>query len=168
MNPMIPSLHGSKMSSSQPPDTKIMFLDDVKAIENKVLEAPWHGLDTAENGILSLVKNVLMPVAQLHLEQQTAMGTMDVNGVGYTNGDTPVEASAARGAAFTVEVDGKCRTFSSYSDIEKSLANGSIQPHAIRTAVAKGVNNLLDHIRKMYKDDPEWQAVDKLAYPVTI
>ena len=168
MNPMIPSLHGSKMSSSQPPDTKIMFLDDAKAIENKVLGAPWHGLDTAENGILSLVKNVLIPAAQLHLEQQTAMDTLDVNGAGYTNGDTPMEASAARGAAFTVEVDGERRTFSSYSDMEKSLADGSIQPNAIRTAVAKGINNLLDHVRKMYKNDPEWQAVDKLAYPDTI
>ncbi len=66
-----------------------------------------------------------------------------------------------------VEVDGKWRTFSSYSDVEKSLADGSIQPDTIKAAVAKEVDVLLDHVRKMYKNDPEWQAVDKLAYPET-
>ena len=167
MNPMIPNLHGSKMSSSHPPKTKIMFLDDAEAIKDKIVEAPWHGLDTAKNGVLSLLKNVLIPIAQLQLEKQNAMGTTEINGAGYTNGDTTMGKSAARGAAFMVSVDGKCRTFSSYSDVEHSLADGSIQPDTIKTAVAKEVDDLLDHVRKMYKNDPEWQAVDKLAYPET-
>ncbi|KAK3169209.1 hypothetical protein OEA41_008592 [Lepraria neglecta] len=167
MNPMIPNLHGSKMSSSHPPKTKIMFLDDVEAVKSKVIEAPWHGLDTVKNGVLSLLKNVLIPIAQLQLEQQDALGTTEINGAGYTNGETPMGTSAAKGAVFTVEVDGKCRNFSSYSDVEQSLADGSIQPDAIKAAVAKGIDDLLDHVRKMYKNHPEWQAVDKLAYPET-
>ena len=144
-----------------------MFLDDGGAVEKKILEAPWHGLDAAKNGILSLLKNVLIPITQHQLEQQKVMGTMEVNGAGYTNGDTLMGASAAKGAAFMVETDGKCCTFSSYSDLEHSLADGSIQSDAIKTAVAKGVNDLLEHVRRAYKDDPEWQAVDKLAYPET-
>ena len=145
-----------------------MFLDDAEAIENKVTEAPWYGLDTAKNGVLSLLRNVLIPIAQLQLEQQIAMGTTGVDGAGYTNGDTPMGSSAAKGAVFAVEVAGKCRAFTSYRDVEQSLADGSIQPDAVKTAVAKGVNTLLDHVRKMYENDPEWQAVDKMAYPKTI
>lgn len=165
MNPMIPSLVGSKMSSSHPPKTKIMFLDDVETVENKVIEAPWHGLDATKNGVLSLLKNVLIPIAQLQQQQQNAMGMTEANGVGYTNGNTPMGVSAAKGVAFMIEVDGNCHTFSSYTDVEQSLRDGIIQPDAIKTAVAKAVNVLLDHVRKIYKDDAEWQAVDELAYP---
>ncbi len=167
MNPMIPNLHGSKMSSSHPPNTNIMFLDDAEAVKSKIVEAPWHGLDTAKNGVLSLLKNVLIPIAQLQLEQQNTMGTTEINGAGYTNGDTTMGKSATKGAAFMVELDGKWRTFSSYSDVEKSLADGNIQPDTIKAAVAKEVDVLLGHVRKMYKNDLEWQAVDKLAYPET-
>lgn len=165
MNPMIPNLHGSKMSSSHPPKTKIMFLDDVEAVKQKVLEAPWHGLDTDMNGILSLVKNVLIPAAQLQLEQKKSNETNEVNGAGYTNGETVMRSSAAESAVLLVDVEGKRHTFASYSHVEESLAGGSIQPDAVRVAVAEGINCLLDHVRKMYENDPEWQTIDKLAYP---
>lgn len=167
MNPMIPNLHGSKMSSSHPPKTKIMFLDDVEAVKQKVLEAPWHGLDTDKNGILSLVKNVLIPAAHLQLEQKKLNETSEVNGAGYTNGETAMRSSAAESAVFLVDLDGKRHTFSSYSHVEESLAGGTIQPDEVRVAVAEGINGLLDHVRKMYKSDLEWQTIDKLAYPDT-
>lgn len=105
-----------------------MFLDDVEASKNKVIRASRHDLDTAKNGVLSSLKHVLIPMAQLELEHQKAMDTIETNGVGYTNGDTLMGTSAAKGAAFMVEVDGKCHTFSSYlySKVEQSLADGSI------------------------------------------
>ena len=167
MNPMIPNLHGSKMSSSHPPETKIMFLDDGDAVRGKILEAPWHGLDTMTNGVLSLLKNVLFPAVQLHLEQQKALNGWEVNGVGSAKSNPLVDSSAIKGAAFVVEVDGKYRAFSSYNDVAQSLADGSIRPDAIKVAVAKGIDDLLDHVRTMYKNDPEWQAIDKSAYPAT-
>ena len=167
MNPMIPNLHGSKMSSSHPPETKIMFLDDGDAVRGKILEAPWHGLDATTNGVLSLLKNVLFPVVQLQLEQQKALDGSEVNGVGPAKNIALKGSSAVKSGAFIVEVDGKCRTFSSYSDLARSLADGDIKPDAIKAAVAKGINDLLDHVRKMYNNDPEWQAIDKSAYPTT-
>ena len=167
MNPMIPNLHGSKMSSSHPPETKIMFLDDAETVKNKFLSAPWHDLDTATNSVLSLLKHVLIPIAQLQLEQHDTVDAIQINGAGHVNGDTVPQTSAAKGAVFAIEVDGICRTFSSYSDVEQSLTDGSIQPDDIKTAVAKGVDDLLEHVRKMYKDNSEWQAVDNLAYPET-
>lgn len=167
MNPMIPNLHGSKMSSSHPPKTKIMFLDDVETVKHKVLEAPWHGLDTEKDGVLSLVKNVLIPAAQLQLEQKNSNDTNKVNGAGYTNDETAIRSSGAESAVFVVDVDGKRHQFSSYSHVEESLAGGTIQPDAVRVAVSEGINGLLDHVRKMYKNDPEWQTIDKLAYPDT-
>ena len=167
MNPMIPSLHGSKMSSSHPPNTKIMFLDDAEVVKKKVLEAPWPGLDTTKNGVLSLLKNVLIPVAQFQLEQRNATGASDINGAVYTNGDTIMATSVAEDIAFTIEVDGKRRIFSSYNEVGQSLADGSIQPDAVKIAVAKGITDLLNHVRKMFENDLEWQIVDKLAYPET-
>lgn len=164
MNPMVPNLHGSKMSSSHPPQTKVMFLDDVEAIKDKVYEAPWRGLNTAENGVLSLLSNVLIPIAQLQLEQN-AKGTLETKDAVNINGSTHMEAAAAKGAVFMVEINGKFRSFSSYSEIEQSLIDGSVQPDAIKAAVAKGVDDLLVHVRKLYKNDPDWQAVDKMAYP---
>ncbi len=68
-----------------------------------------HGtvLDTAKNDILSLLKNVLISIAQLLSNQQNAMGRTGIIGAGYTNGDIPMGTSAAEGTVFTVEVDGK-------------------------------------------------------------
>ena len=144
-----------------------MFLDDGDAVRGKVLEAPWHGLDTTKNGVLSLLKNVLFPAVQLQLEQQKALDGREVNGVDSTKNNTLTCSPAVKGAAFVVEEDGKYRAFSSYNDLAQSLADGSISPDAIKMAVAKGIDDLLDHVRKMYKDDLEWQAIDKSAYPAT-
>ena len=144
-----------------------MFLDDGDAVRGKVLEAPWHGLDTTKNGVLSLLKNVLFPAVQLQLEQQKALDGIEVNGVGSTKSDTLAGSPAVKGVAFVVEEDGKCRAFSSYNDLAQSLADGIIKPNAIKVAVAKGIDDLLDYVRKMYNNDAEWQAIDKLAYPAT-
>ena len=144
-----------------------MFLDDAETVKNKVLSAPWRDLDTATNSVLSLLKHVLIPIAQLRLEQQNTVNGIKIDANGHNNDDTVMCTSAAKGAVFATEIDGIRRTFSSYSDVEQSLIDGSIQPDDIKTAVAKGVDDLLDHVRKMYKENSEWQAVDSLAYPET-
>ena len=144
-----------------------MFLDDGDAVRGKVLEAPWHGLDATSNGVLSLLKNVLFPVVQLQLEQQKVLNGSKVNGVGPAKSYALMGSSAVKSGAFNVEVDGKCCAFSSYNDLAQSLADGDIKPDAIKVAVAKGIDDLLDHVRKMYNNDPEWQAIDKSAYPTT-
>lgn len=144
-----------------------MFLDDAETVKKKVLSAPWRDLDTATNSVLSLLKHVLIPIARLQLEQRDTVDAIQINGAGHVNGDTVPQTSAAKGGVFAIEVDGICQTFSSYSDVEQSLTDGTIQPHDIKTAVAKGVDDLLDHVRKTYEGNSEWQAVDNLAYPET-
>ena len=164
MNPMIPSLFGTKMSSSHPPNTKIMFLDDVKAVHDKVLEAPWPGIDATKNGVLALVKSVLIPVARLQAEQRSVSALHDTNGTHYTNGDTPSQTATDDSALFTVETSDKCMTFSSYEEVEQSLSDDLLQPDEIKIAVAQHVNALLDHVRRIYGRDEEWQTIDKVAY----
>ena len=142
-----------------------MFLDNAETVKNKILSAPWHDLDTATNSVLSLLKYVLIPVARLQLEQQHTVDAIQINGAGHVNGDTVPQS--AKGAIFAIEVDGICQTFSSYDDVEQSLIDGNIQPDDIKTAVARGIDDLLGHVRKMYKDNSEWQTIDNLAYPET-
>lgn len=168
MNPMIPNLHGSKMSSSHPPDSKIMFLDDAETVERKILEAPWRGLDPAENGVLSIIKFVLLPVAELQCKRQRADESSNDKEHVYINGDSHLSNSVSKGANFKIETDGKCHIFESYDDFAQSLTSGIIQPGDAKAAAIKGINSLLRHVRKIYENDSEWQAVDALAYPETV
>lgn len=165
MNPMIPSLHGSKMSSSHPSNTKIMFLDDVQAVNDKILEAPWPGLDTAKNGVLSLLKNVLIPVAKLQAEQHRVGTAKNAKGAHLMNGDTSSHIIATNDTVFAVETSDRSIGFTSYEEVEQSLAEENLQVDAVKVAVAKSINSLLEYVRRIYGSDVEWQTVDKVAYP---
>ena len=65
MNPMVRGLEGGKMSASDP-DSKIDILDDAKTVERKLKKAVCAPRDTSsENGVLSFVKYVLLPISEL-------------------------------------------------------------------------------------------------------
>ena len=65
MNPMVRGLEGGKMSASEP-DSKIDILDDAKTVERKIKKAVCAPRDTSsENGVLSFVKFVLLPISEL-------------------------------------------------------------------------------------------------------
>jgi tyrosyl-tRNA synthetase len=65
MNPMVRGLEGGKMSASEP-DSKIDILDDAKTVERKIKKAICAPRDTSsENGVLSFVKYVLLPISEL-------------------------------------------------------------------------------------------------------
>lgn len=156
------------MSSSHPPDSKIMFLDDAETVERKILEAPWRGLDPAENGVLSLIKSILIPVAQLQCKRQSANESNKDKEHVYINGNSHLSNTMAKDANFKIEAEGKCHLFTSYDDFAQSLTRGIIQPSDAKAAAIKGINSLLRHVRKIYENDLEWQAVDVLAYPETV
>merc|ERR1712127_1092795 len=62
MNPMVPGLTGSKMSSSEE-DSKIDLLDSAAAVKKKLKKAFCEPGNIADNGVLSFCKYVIFPVA---------------------------------------------------------------------------------------------------------
>ena len=61
MNPMVPGLQGTKMSSSDA-DSKIDLLDTPAALKKKLKKAFCEPGNIADNGILSFCKYVIFPV----------------------------------------------------------------------------------------------------------
>ncbi|ORX67727.1 Nucleotidylyl transferase, partial [Basidiobolus meristosporus CBS 931.73] len=65
MNPMVPGLTGSKMSASDV-DSKLDLLDEPKTVEKKIKKAFCEEGNVTENGVLSFVKYVLLPISSLN------------------------------------------------------------------------------------------------------
>ena len=61
MNPMVPGLQGTKMSSSDA-DSKIDLLDTPAALKKKLKKAFCEPGNISDNGILSFCKYVIFPV----------------------------------------------------------------------------------------------------------
>ncbi|KIW76042.1 hypothetical protein Z517_10787 [Fonsecaea pedrosoi CBS 271.37] len=92
MNPMLPNLYGDKMSSSHPPHTKIMFLDDEATVEEKVRAGYLSSDEVSRNGVLATLRDVLIPLSQLQMERWVG-GTASVERVGDTpTHDTPLSS----------------------------------------------------------------------------
>ena len=64
MNPMVPGLAGGKMSASDP-DSKIDLLDNPDAVTKKLKKAHAIPKQIEENGVVSFVEYVLLPVSAL-------------------------------------------------------------------------------------------------------
>jgi tyrosyl-tRNA synthetase len=64
MNPMVPGLQGGKMSSSEP-DSKIDILDPPDVVRRKLRKSPLEPREVDNNGVLSFIQYVLLPVSQL-------------------------------------------------------------------------------------------------------
>lgn len=61
MNPMVPGLQGTKMSSSEE-DSKIDLLDSTAAVKKKLKKAFCEPGNVEDNGILAFCKFVVFPV----------------------------------------------------------------------------------------------------------
>jgi tyrosyl-tRNA synthetase len=66
MNPMVPGLGGGKMSASDP-NSKIDLLDIPEVVKKKIKAAFCEG-NIEENGVLSFVGAVLIPISELRKE----------------------------------------------------------------------------------------------------
>jgi tyrosyl-tRNA synthetase len=64
LNPMVPGLHGGKMSSSDP-DSKIDLLDPPETVAKKIKKAHAAPQVVEENGLLAFIEFVLLPAARL-------------------------------------------------------------------------------------------------------
>lgn len=169
MNTMLPGLTCSKMSASLP-NSKIDCLDPPDVVCKKIFKVTCIEGEVIGNGILPLLKILLIPISKLRLEKmQGKTSIADSKGTTITGDRRPfISLDAPEGTVFTVEVDAKERVFKhykSYDEIERDFKEKKLRSDPLKTAVASAINELLANIRKSFEGNEEWQRVQKLAYP---
>ncbi|KAL2017859.1 hypothetical protein VTK56DRAFT_1604 [Thermocarpiscus australiensis] len=138
LNPMVPGLHGGKMSSSDP-DSKIDLLDPPETVAKKIKKAHAAPQVVEENGLLAFIEFVLLPAARLR-------GT----------------------AEFRVDRDRDGLEPLVYTDIEKireDYKNDVLTPQLIKPAITRELNALLAPIQQAFQASKEWQETAEKAYP---
>ncbi|KAI9803846.1 MAG: hypothetical protein M1825_001726 [Sarcosagium campestre] len=144
MNPMVPGLAGGKMSASDP-DSKIDLLDSADAVRKKLRKAYAPPQETDGNGIVSFVEYVLLPVSALKSDDG--------------QGSFTVERRPGEGDAVT------------YSDIDQLKADyraDKLTPQLLKSAVTTALVDLLAPIQADFQASPEWQKIEKSAYPPAV
>ncbi|KEQ95251.1 hypothetical protein AUEXF2481DRAFT_39790 [Aureobasidium subglaciale EXF-2481] len=137
MNPMIPGLQGSKMSSSEP-ESKIDLLDSAEVVTKKLKKAVAAPKIVADNGILSFVEHVLLPFSALQTGEPK----------------------------FVVERrEGEPLVYTTIEKMHEDYANDILSPQALKPAVTVALNKLLAPIQADFQNSEEWQKIEKLAYP---
>ena len=149
------------MSASQP-NSKIDLLDPPEIVVEKVMGAACPEGVVENNAILAILKLIVIPVGQMRLERQGQPGIV------VQDYRTFAVEGAPYGTVLSVETE-KCqfRHYSSYEEVEDDFCARRLSPSALAKAVARVMNQLLSHIRRSYKQNPEWQKIAKLAYPET-
>ncbi|PHH61253.1 hypothetical protein CDD81_631 [Ophiocordyceps australis] len=138
MNPMVPGLHGGKMSSSDQ-DSKIDLLDDPEVVTKKIKKAVAAPQVVEGNGVLAFVEFVLLPAAALR------------GNPGFT---------------VSRERDGlEPLVYTDIKSMQDDYKNDVLNPQLLKPAVAQGLNELLAPINKAFQASKEWQEVALKAYP---
>ncbi|XP_071800848.1 tyrosine--tRNA ligase, cytoplasmic-like [Asterias amurensis] len=120
MNPMVPGLTGTKMSSSDE-DSKIDLLDTPESLKKKLKKAFCEPGNIAENGVLSFVKHVLMPLSQ---------------------GGFLIERNEKFGGNIT---------YPDFETLEQAFAKEDVHPGDLKSAVVRELNRLMEPIRKTFQ-----------------
>lgn len=168
MNVMVAGLDGLKMSSSKPAETKIEFLDDPDTVRDKISRAACPERQVTANGVLGLLRDVLIPISEQRVERlQAKIGlNMDEKSIPQLDQRPFCSPGSPAGTLFTTYTDhGEEQNFASYEAIEAAFVAGQLQPDALKRAVVESFNALLAPIRATYAASEEWQELDKLAYP---
>jgi len=169
MNPMVPGLSGGKMSSSDP-NSKIDFLDPPATVRKKIKSAFCEEGNVTENGILSFVEAVLIPISQLRLERlRGETGADSEEGQDAAGEQTPFALEGApEGTVFSIfrkEEFGGSLHYKTFDEIRSDFEKKELHPKDLKTAVAEAIVKLLEPIQKAFEENEEWQEVEKLAYP---
>ncbi|KAF1984392.1 tyrosyl-tRNA synthetase [Aulographum hederae CBS 113979] len=139
MNSMVPGLQGGKMSASDP-DSKIDILDDATTVEKKLKKAYAAPKVVDGNGLLSFIEYVLLPASTI-------------------KGSEP---------SFTVSRERDQLEPLVYSDIKqlhKDYESDILTPQLLKQSVTGALAALLAPIQEAFKANPEWQEIEKKAYP---
>jgi len=135
MNPMVPGLTGTKMSSSEE-DSKIDLLDSPANVKKKLKKAFCEPGNIENNGILSFAKHVIFPI--LKPEEKFVI---------------------SRKAEYGGDLN-----FSFFDELEQAFAKEEVHPGDLKLSVEFYINKLLEPIRKVF-DTPELKKLTELAYP---
>merc|ERR1712184_45964 len=135
MNPMVPGLQGTKMSSSDE-DSKIDLLDTAASLKKKLKKAFCEPGNITDNEILSFCKYVIIPVA--------------LKGEKFV-----VQRSAEHGGDVS---------FSTYEELETAFAKEEIHPGDLKASVERYMNDLLDPVRRKF-ETPDMKKLINSAYP---
>ncbi|KAH9849085.1 tyrosine tRNA ligase [Lenzites betulinus] len=169
MNAMVPGLGGGKMSSSDP-DSKIDFLDAPEVVRRKIKKAFCEEGNAEDNGVLSFVQAVLIPISELRIERAKGETGADAEeGADAVGDQTPFTVEGApKGTVFSIfrkEEHGGSLHYASFDALKEDFKEKKVHPKDLKAAVAEGIVRLLDPIRQAFQNDEEWQKVEKLAYP---
>ncbi|KAF2842633.1 tyrosyl-tRNA synthetase [Patellaria atrata CBS 101060] len=138
MNPMVPGLHGGKMSASDP-DSKIDLLDPPDLVTKKIRKAVAAPQIVEENGLLAFIEFVLLPASAL---------------------------SGRREFRVERERDGlEPLVYVNIGQMHNDYRNDILTPQLLKPAVAAGLNKLLAPIQEAYQASTEWQEIALKAYP---
>ncbi|KAF2667665.1 tyrosyl-tRNA synthetase [Microthyrium microscopicum] len=138
MNPMVPGLHGGKMSSSDP-DSKIDLLDPPDVVTKKIKKAIGVPKVVEGNGLLAFVEFVLLPASALV-------------------GDRKFHVERERDGLEPL-------VYTNIAQMNEDYKNDTLTPQLLKQAVTAGLNKLLAPIQAAYQASPEWQEVTLKAYP---
>ena len=122
MTPMLPGLHGSKMSASDE-SSKIDLLDSEETVKRKIQKAHCP-VSIEDNGVLAFLKYVIMVNKKDNKEKLT------------------IERPEKFGGNIV---------YNNYEALEKDYLQGKIHPMDLKNAVSEEANKLLEPIRKKMK-----------------
>ncbi|TFK64443.1 tyrosine tRNA ligase [Pluteus cervinus] len=163
MNTMVPGLGGGKMSSSDP-NSKIDFLDSPGVVKKKIKAAFCEEGNVEENGVLSFVEAVLMPISQLRIDRLKGDSVLE-----ETEDTAPfISEGAPEGTVFTVYRDikyGGPMHFANFAQLKEAFQEKQVHPGDLKSAVENGITRLLAPIRKSFEENGDWQKIEQLAYP---
>ncbi|RMZ82099.1 hypothetical protein DV737_g2175, partial [Chaetothyriales sp. CBS 132003] len=138
MNPMVPGLAGGKMSASEP-DSKIDILDSAEVVRKKLRKAYAAAKEVQGNGIISFVEYVLLPLSALRNEGK---------------------------AAFIIERhEGEPLVYHDIHSLKSDYEADRLTPQLLKQGATAALVDLLAPIQAEYQASPEWQEIEKKAYP---
>ncbi|KAF8635113.1 hypothetical protein AX15_000550 [Amanita polypyramis BW_CC] len=164
MNAMVPGLAGGKMSSSDP-NSKIDFLDSAEQIRKKVKAAFCEEGNTEDNGLLSFVEAVLIPISQLRIDRLKGDALLE-SGLG--DQQPFISDNAPDGTVFSIEREekfGGSLHYKSFADLKLDFEEKTLHPKDLKSGVGSAIVRLLEPIRKAFEENEKWKEIEKLAYP---
>lgn len=147
------------MSASHP-GSKIDLLDPPDIVHEKVMAASCPEGTIEDNSILAVLKLLIIPVGRMRLERVGKPGIVVQDYCPFT-----VEGAPFR-TVLSVETEkNQYKHYSSYEAIEDDFCARRVGSGDLKKAVSRVLLQLLSHVQRSYKTNPEWQKVSKLAYP---
>lgn len=134
-------------------NSKIDFLDAPEVLRRKIRKSVCEEGNVTDNGLLSFLDAVLIPISHLWREQAR------LNDVSKDCVQRPfVGADAPKGCVFTIEREerfGGSLHYSEFAALKEDFAKRTVHPKDLKDSVGNAISHLLEPIRAMYANDRE-------------